>query len=256
MPIQFLYRYQVNGMGSFPTDMLRYDSAWPSQESDSGIIEARQHHERDASRMPVNITGLNPPTVARWESFMWQVVGPGREGTPMRFLPGDEDTLRWLDRVFDHAVKLYGREALTRTELHESAASVYDPPEADSPSRIAALLLSVFQDLAQEHFRVVSVGTKHGVIGNDLLYKGTIDSATIRPAEVFGCAIRRNAKNVIVAHNHPSGDPTPSPEDLETTRRLIECGKLLGILVLDHIVFGAGRWVSIRQHFGMLKFER
>lgn len=75
MPIKFLYRYQVNGMGSFPFDMLRYDSCWPYQETDSGVIEGRQHHERDASKTPVTIMGVKPPTVARWQSFMWNVTG-------------------------------------------------------------------------------------------------------------------------------------------------------------------------------------
>lgn len=74
--IRFFYRYQVNGMGSFPIDMLRYDSAWPYQEVDAGIIAERMEHTKRTDNAPVNLRSIQPPTAGRWESFMWRIVGP------------------------------------------------------------------------------------------------------------------------------------------------------------------------------------
>jgi DNA repair protein RadC len=78
-------------------------------------------------------------------------------------------------------------------------------------------------------------------------YVGTINSSQVRVAEIFREAIRQNAVGIIVAHNHPSGDPTPSNEDVTVTTELIEAGKLLGIDLLDHLVIGHGRFVSLRE---------
>ncbi|MCJ7736369.1 MAG: hypothetical protein MUQ10_03510, partial [Anaerolineae bacterium] len=78
-------------------------------------------------------------------------------------------------------------------------------------------------------------------------YIGTLNSAQIRVADIFQVALRRNAAAVVVAHNHPSGDPSPSPEDVSVTRELVAAGKLLDIEVLDHLVIGDGRWVSLRE---------
>ncbi len=78
------------------------------------------------------------------------------------------------------------------------------------------------------------------------VYKGSLNSAPVRPADIFKGAVRNNAASVILAHNHPSGDPTPSPEDARATEQLVEAGKLLDIEVLDHLVIGRGRWESLR----------
>ena len=80
-----------------------------------------------------------------------------------------------------------------------------------------------------------------------MLTRGSVSSAPVRVAEAFREAVRLNAAAIAVAHNHPSGDPSPSPDDVETTRALEEAGDLLGIRVLDHVVIGHGRWISMRQ---------
>lgn len=101
--------------------------------------------------------------------------------------------------------------------------------------------------LDTEQFRVLVLGTKNQVLANHCLYQGTINSTVIRAAEIFRPAIARKAANIIVCHNHPSGDPSPSPEDLDVTTQLVEAGKLLDIEVLDHLIIGNPRFVSLKE---------
>jgi len=100
----------------------------------------------------------------------------------------------------------------------------------------------------QECFCVLCLNARGKVIGSNIVYKGTATEIQVRPAEVFREAIRRNAVGIIVGHNHPSGDPTPSSEDVMLTRRLVEVGNLVGVKVLDHIVVAGQQWASIREH--------
>jgi DNA repair protein RadC len=92
------------------------------------------------------------------------------------------------------------------------------------------------------------VNTKNEVLSNQEIYVGNVNSSMVRAAEVFRPAVRDNAPSIIVVHNHPSGDPTPSPEDINITRELISAGKLLSIELLDHLVIGDGnRYVSLNE---------
>ncbi len=108
------------------------------------------------------------------------------------------------------------------------------------------LLLSWMKHLPQEHFVVVCLNTRDTIITTKTVSVGTLDSTLVHPREVFRHAIKVNAAQVVLAHNHPSGDPTPSDEDLKMTKRLVECGQLLGIHVLDHVIITAGRSISMR----------
>ena len=103
------------------------------------------------------------------------------------------------------------------------------------------------QDQPSEVFAILCLSTKHRVIGYHEVSRGTLDTALVHPREVFKAAILANAAAIILTHNHPSGDPTPSADDLTLTQRLVEAGRLLGIDVLDHIVIGDGMWVSIME---------
>jgi DNA repair protein RadC len=116
-----------------------------------------------------------------------------------------------------------------------------------SPADVATLLQLQMSHLDQEHLRVVLLDTKNHVMGIREVYKGSLNSSLIRISEVFRDAVRENCASVIVAHNHPSGDPTPSPEDVRVTQDLVRAGKLLDIDVLDHLVIGKGAFVSLRQ---------
>lgn len=126
-------------------------------------------------------------------------------------------------------------------------ASPESRPQVQTPEQAANLLMPELAYAEQEHVKVVLVDTRNYVIATPTIYKGSLNSASVRVGEVFREAIRRNAAALIVAHNHPSGDPSPSPEDITLTRSLVEAGRLLGIDVLDHIVIGHRRWVSLKE---------
>jgi DNA repair protein RadC len=114
------------------------------------------------------------------------------------------------------------------------------------PRDAYALLDARLGGLDRERFEVLLLDTKHRVLGVEMVSLGGLDSAPVHPREVFKPAIRRGAAAVIVGHNHPSGDPAPSPDDVEMTRRLVGSGELLGIPVLDHIIVGERRFCSLR----------
>ena len=116
-----------------------------------------------------------------------------------------------------------------------------------APSDAANILMPVIGHQEQEHFVVLYLDTRNRVTDRETLYKGSLNTSLVRTAEVFRGAVRRNCAAVIVAHNHPSGDPNPSPEDVALTRRLVDAGKLLEIPVLDHVIIGENRHVSLRE---------
>lgn len=99
-------------------------------------------------------------------------------------------------------------------------------------------LLGFMSDLPEEHFYAVYLNAKNEPIGINLVSKGTISSALVHPREVFKGALLANASRILVAHNHPSGNTTPSPEDIDVTKQLIAAGKVLGVPVLDHVIMG------------------
>ena len=103
-------------------------------------------------------------------------------------------------------------------------------------------------DLKQEVFVVLYLDTKNRILKEEIVTKGTLDASLIHPREVFRGAIKESAHAVIVAHNHPSGDPTPSEEDKEVTRRLSEAGELLSINLLDHVIIGSGGFYGFEEN--------
>lgn len=115
------------------------------------------------------------------------------------------------------------------------------------PTDIAGMLMVEMAHLDQEQLRVVCLNTKNYVQRIVTVYQGNVNASIIRVAEVFKPAIRLNSTAIALVHNHPSTDPTPSPEDVLVTKQVIEAGNLLDINVVDHLVIGAGRWVSLRE---------
>ena len=95
--------------------------------------------------------------------------------------------------------------------------------------------------------RVIVLDTKNRVVDNISLYRGTINSSVLRAAEIFRLAIVRNCPAIIICHSHPSGDPSPSDEDIEVTKQLVEAGKVLDIEVLDHLIIGHHQFVSLKE---------
>ena len=122
-----------------------------------------------------------------------------------------------------------------------------DMPSINCPQDVHNLLGPEMSVLAQEQLRVLLLDTRNHVLGQRVVYQGNVNSSVIRPAEVFRPAIIESAPSIIISHNHPSGDPTPSPEDVSITRELVQAGKLLGIDLLDHVVIGGDRWVSLKE---------
>ena len=123
-----------------------------------------------------------------------------------------------------------------------------DRAQISTPQDAANLIQAEMSLLEQEHLRVLLLNTKNQVLKVVEVYVGNVNSSIVRPAEVFRPAVRDNAPAIIVAHNHPSGDPTPSPEDIAITRELFSAGKLLGIDLFDHLVIGSGgRFVSMNE---------
>jgi DNA repair protein RadC len=120
-------------------------------------------------------------------------------------------------------------------------------PTINSPADAAALVEHEMSVLEQEHLRVMLLDTRNHVLDIEEVYKGSLNSSQVRVGEVFKAAIRRSAASVIVVHNHPSGDPTPSPDDVAVTRAFVQAGKLLDVEVLDHLVIGQGKWVSLKE---------
>ncbi len=128
-----------------------------------------------------------------------------------------------------------------------SAMGPDQKPQITSPDDVVNLLGLEMAALDQEELRVVLLDTKHRVQGMKNVYKGSVNQAQVRIAEVFRDAIRLNATAIVIVHNHPSGDPTPSSADVSLTAELVRAGELLSIDVLDHLVIGRGRHVSMRR---------
>ncbi|WML35699.1 DNA repair protein RadC [Clostridium sp. OS1-26] len=116
-----------------------------------------------------------------------------------------------------------------------------------TPNDAAELVMEEMRYLRQEYLKVVMLNTKNIVICIKDVSVGSLNSSIVHPREVFCDAIRKSSASIVVCHNHPSGDPTPSNEDINVTHRLKECGKLLGIDLLDHIIIGNGIYISLKQ---------
>lgn len=120
-------------------------------------------------------------------------------------------------------------------------------PRVTSPADAANLLMAEMMLLEQEHLRLILLDTRNHVLQIPTVYVGSLNTSVIRVGELFRAAIRENAAAFIVAHNHPSGDPSPSPEDIHVTRQIASAGKLLDIELLDHVIIGRQRYVSLKE---------
>lgn len=129
--------------------------------------------------------------------------------------------------------KLEGSDAIPQTQ-------------ATGPADIARIARQVIGDSPQEHFIVLTLDARYSVRGVQIVTVGTADASLVHPREVFRAAILANAAAIVLVHNHPTGDPTPSPEDRAITRQLADAGKLIGIPLIDHIILG---WDDSRYAF-------
>jgi DNA repair protein RadC len=116
-----------------------------------------------------------------------------------------------------------------------------------SPDDAASLVQFEMSALEQEELRVMLLDTRNRVMDTVTVYRGSLNASQVRVGELFKAAIRRNAASIIIIHNHPSGDPTPSPDDIVVTRAIVQAGKLLDVAVLDHLVIGRDKHVSLKE---------
>ncbi|MEA3439082.1 MAG: DNA repair protein RadC [Chloroflexota bacterium] len=120
-------------------------------------------------------------------------------------------------------------------------------PAIQNPKDAAGMVLYEMSALEQEELRVFLLDTRNRVNTIKLVYKGSLNTSQVRVAEIFMDAVRSNAAAIIVVHNHPSGDPSPSPDDIAITRAIVQAGQLLDIQVLDHLIIGGGNFVSLKE---------
>jgi len=143
----------------------------------------------------------------------------------------------------------YRRVAVTYTVAREQGPTTW--PALSSPDAAAefARELLAAQDDDREHFWVIFLNAQNGYTGHHLVSTGSLSASIVHPREVLGPALREGAAHLILVHNHPSGDPTPSKEDVSLTRQLVEGARLLGIRLHDHVIVGngSGHWVSLAQ---------
>ncbi len=138
-------------------------------------------------------------------------------------------------------------QAAFQLALRLNALQPEERPYVRSPADVDALLGGEMALLDQEHLRVLLLNTRNQVMAVSEVYKGNVSSSLVRVAEVVREAVRQNAPCLVLVHNHPSGDPSPSADDVVMTKQVVEAGNLLGIEVLDHVIIGDQRLVSLKE---------
>ncbi len=134
-------------------------------------------------------------------------------------------------------------------ELGTRIASSFrqDTQTITSPKDAADIMMEQMRYYQKEYFKIILLSTKNQVISAETVSIGSLNSSIVHPREIFNIAIKRGCASIILVHNHPSGDPTPSKEDTEVTNRLVEAGNIIGIEVIDHIIIGEGKYYSFRE---------
>lgn len=140
-------------------------------------------------------------------------------------------------------------QILAAIELGKRINFLYalDKVKINQPNTISDLFMDEMRYLQKEHFRIVLLDTKNQIIVTEEISVGTLNASIVHPRDVFKVAIKRNANSIILIHNHPSGDPAPSREDINITNRLADVGNLVGIKVLDHIIIGDNKYISFKE---------
>ena len=139
-------------------------------------------------------------------------------------------------------------QILAMCELYKRfKVSVLTQIKISKPSDVAKLVLDELRMLRQEVLILINLDTKNKVISKKEIFKGGLNSSLVHPREIFKEAVKDSAASIIICHNHPSGDPTPSRDDINITTRLKECGKMMGIELLDHLIIGDNRFISLKE---------
>lgn len=143
------------------------------------------------------------------------------------------------------AIKIFASLELSRRVAKSRGIQRY---KIESPDTIAEIFMEELRYLKKEIVKVLLLDTKGAIVGDILVSEGSLTSSIVHPRELFKEAIVRSANKFILVHNHPSGDPTPSDQDIHITKRLLEVGELMGIELLDHVVIGDGEYISLKRN--------
>jgi DNA repair protein RadC len=217
----------------------------------ASLLERLPLRERPAWRVAYQVEGCN------LVELMAVLIGGERQIEIAQALVTQFGSLRGLVRsTADEIQMLPGVGPSTAARLRAAIelgrrlalADDEDPRPIQSPEDAANFLIHRMQHLEQEHLMVLLLDTRNRLIGEPVdLYHGSLNTSLVRIGEVFRPAIRANAAAILVAHNHPSGSPDPSPEDVAITRAIAEAGRLLDVECLDHLIIGQGRFVSLKS---------
>jgi DNA repair protein RadC len=203
--------------------------------------------ERPASRVTDQVSSCN------LVELLAAIIGGPEQIEIAHALLGEFGDLSGLMRATSQEIQAVDGMGVARTARLIAALelslrkSTQERMQIKNPSEAALLLLPKMENLDQENFVVVLLNTRNRIMSVETVYVGNVDRTNVRIAEVFKDAVKRNATAIIVAHNHPSGDPSPSSEDVRVTEAIVSAGDLLNIDVLDHLVIGRGSWVSMHQ---------
>ena len=165
---------------------------------------------------------------------MTETMQPTRDETLL-------DALRSNLRLLHELTMRYGVEI-------QPPRAADDRPTILCPDDVQQLVAPEMAGLAQEQVRILLLDSRNHVVGQRVIYQGNVNSAMVRPAEVLRPAVVAAIPHIIICHNHPSGDPTPSADDTALTRQLVEAAELLGIQIVDHVVIGGDGAVSLKEH--------
>lgn len=183
------------------------------------------------------------------------LIGPGATaGRTARRLLDRFGSLAWVVRADPAELIVAGLPPAVAARIgvvlevgrRAAGAPSADPWRITTPADVGGRMVEAMATLEREELHVLLLDTKNVVVAQRSVYRGNLAGSSVRVGEVFRDAVRRCAAAIVVAHNHPSGDPTPSGEDLRITAELADAGRLLDIELLDHVIVGRGRWVSLR----------
>ncbi len=216
------------------------------------LIESIPEDERAVRRLE----RLGPTALSNAELLELVIGGKAQVMLPLRLLSTYSSLIEIANAYPLDLLRIAGmtrnRSARIRAalELGKRTVSLPRPERAviGCPQDVANLLSPDMSGLSQEQMRVVHLNRKNGVLGVATVYQGSVHTLIVRSADIFRDAVRSNSTGIVVAHNHPTGEPTPSAEDVQVTRALVSAGKALDIEMMDHIVIGTGnRWVSLKE---------
>ena len=177
---------------------------------------------------------------------LYTLIGIKREGSPksVKELSG----MNWRQLTQEGYTDKDALKLLTFFELARRLDLPTEPkPKINGPEDVYRLLNPMMREMKKEIFIVICLDTKNQIISKETISVGSLNANIVHPREVFKPALLASAAHIIVSHNHPSGDPTPSREDIDITKKLVETGKIMGIDLLDHVIIGDGRHFSMKE---------